>query len=495
MNWLLEACHISKSFAGIQVLNDVSFQLRPGEVHALMGENGAGKSTLAKVLSGLHRPDHGEVFVQGCRVQLVSPHAALKAGIGMVHQELLPFLDLSVAENIFMGQEPASRFLGWVKKDQLHKNAAQILARLGTTISTRSRMRQLPIGERQVVEIAKVLAHDSKVVILDEPTSALTDHETKGLFRIIRELKERGIGIVYISHKFDEVFKLADRITVLRDGGYVTTRLAADLSASDLISLMVGRDLGSVSPRAAPTPGDPVMELRNLSWRGRFQNVSFQVRRGEVLGIAGLMGAGRTDLLNALYGLSPADSGEIRVRGSSVRIRSPRDALKAGIGLVTEDRKQFGFVPRFGVKENLTLANLRAYSRAGFVKRHLEARVAGESIRSCGIKSVSADQAVERLSGGNQQKVVIGRTLLTNPEILMLDEPTRGIDIAAKAEVHQFVRNLVESGKAVLLVSSELPELLSLSHRILVMRTGSVVAELIARDTNNEEILSLAIPR
>lgn len=231
MKWLLEARHISKSFIGVQVLSDVSFQLRAGEVHALMGENGAGKSTLAKVLSGLHRPDHGEVFVRGNKVQLVSPPAALKAGIGMVHQELLPFLDLSVAENIFMGQEPASRFLGWLKKDQLHVRAAQILARLGTKISTRSRMRQLSVGERQVVEIAKVLAHDSKVVILDEPTSALTDHETKGLFRIIRELKERGIGIVYISHKFDEVFKLADRITVLRDGSHVATRPAADLSS------------------------------------------------------------------------------------------------------------------------------------------------------------------------------------------------------------------------------------------------------------------------
>jgi inositol transport system ATP-binding protein len=495
MKWLLEACHISKSFAGIQVLNDVSFQLRPGEVHALMGENGAGKSTFAKVLSGLHRPDHGEVFVQGRNVQLVSPHAALKSGIGMVHQELLPFLDLSVAENIFMGQEPASGFFGWVKKDQLHLEADQLLARLGSAIPTRSRLRQLSVGQRQVVEIAKVLAHDSKVLILDEPTSALTDHETTGLFQIIRELKARGIGIVYISHKFDEVFKLADRITVLRDGRHVITRTAAGLRSSDLISLMVGRDLESVYPRLDSRPGLPALEVRGLSKRGRFQEVSLQVRHGEVLGIAGLMGAGRTDVLNALYGLSPADSGVIKVRGSTVRIRSTRDALRAGIGLVTEDRKQFGFVPRFGIKENLTLANLRSYSCAGFVQRRLEMRVANESVRSCGIKSVSADQAVERLSGGNQQKVVIGRTLLTDPEILMLDEPTRGIDIAAKAEVHQIIRKLVESGKSVLLVSSELQELLSLSHRILVMRTGAVVAELNAGDTNTQEILSLAIPR
>jgi len=435
------------------------------------------------------------VFVHGNQVQLVSPHAALKVGIGMVHQELLPFLDLSVAENVFMGQEPASRFLGWVRKDQLHVQAAQLLARLGASFPTRSRMRHLSVGERQVVEIAKVLAHDSRVLILDEPTSALTDHEANRLFQIIRELKERGIGIVYISHKFDEVFKLADRITVLRDGRHVITRDAAGLRSSDLISLMVGRDLESVYPRLNSAPGEPALQVCSLSKRDRFQEVSFEVRHGEVLGIAGLMGAGRTDVVNALYGLNPADSGVIRVRGASVRIRSPRDALKTGIGLVTEDRKQFGFVPRFGIKENLTLANLRSYSRAGFIQHRRETRIAEESIRSCGIKSISADQTVERLSGGNQQKVVIGRTLLTDPEILMLDEPTRGIDIAAKAEVHQIVRRLVEAGKAVLLVSSELQELLSLSHRILVMRTGAVVAELNARDTNTQEILGLAIPR
>jgi len=495
MNWLLEAHHINKSFAGIQVLKDVSFQLHPGEVHALMGENGAGKSTFANILSGLHRADDGEVCIQGRKVRLDNPHASLKAGIGMVHQELLHFLDLSVAENIFMGQEPASRFFGWVKKDQLHLEAAQLLARLGSSIPTRSTIKQLSVGERQVVEIAKVLAHESKVLILDEPTSALTDREANGLFRIITELKQRGIGIVYISHKFDEVLSLADRITVLRDGRHVITCPAAGVRDQDLISLMVGHDLRSVYPQLTSTPGDPALKVCGLSKRGRFREVSFQVSQGEVLGIAGLMGAGRTDVVNALYGLSPADSGEIRVRGSSVRIRSPRDALKAGLGLVTEDRKQFGFVPRFGIKENLTLANLRSYCRIGFIKRRLESRAAGESTRSCGIKSISADQAVERLSGGNQQKVVIGRTLLTDPQILMLDEPTRGIDIAAKAEIHQMIRELVQSGKAVVLVSSELPELLSLSHRILVMRTGSVVAELVTKDATAQEILSLAIPK
>jgi len=495
MNWLLEARHLSKSFAGVQVLSDVTFQLLPGEVHALMGENGAGKSTLAKILSGLHAADHGEVSVNGRKVDLVSPHAALKSGIGMVHQELLPFLNLSVAENVFMGHEPVSSFIGWVRKEQLHSQTARILARLGTAIPTRARMNQLSVGERQVVEIAKVLAHDSQVLIFDEPTSALTDHEANGLFRIISELKARGIGIVYISHKFDEVFKLADRITVLRDGHHITTCPAAGLSSSALIALMVGRDLGSVYPRVASTPGDPALEVCRLSKRGRFGDVSFQVRQGEVVGIAGLMGAGRTDVVNSIYGLSPADAGEIRIRGSLARIRSPCDALKAGIGLVTEDRKQFGFVPRFSIKENLTLANLRSYCRAGFIQRRRETQVAGDSTRSCGIKSISADQAVERLSGGNQQKVVIGRTLLTNPQILMLDEPTRGIDIAAKAEIHQMIRSLAQSGKAVVLVSSELPELLSLSHRILVMRTGAVVADLITQGTNAQEILRLAIPK
>jgi inositol transport system ATP-binding protein len=355
-------------------------------------------------------------------------------------------------------------------------------------------MRELRVAEMQAVEIAKALAHQAEVIIMDEPTSALSAREEEAFFRTISDLRQRGVAIIYISHKLAEVFQLANRVTVLRDGSHVGTYSTSELTPDRLIALMVGRELNQALPRAAVVPGTPLLVVRGLGKAGRFRDVSFQVGRGEVVGLGGLMGAGRTDVVNAIYGLSPADTGEIRVAGRTVRIARPRDALRAGIGLVSEDRKIFGLVPTLGVRRNMTLAALPRWCRGGFVYRRAERRVANEQMRRLAIKAYDSDQAVMRLSGGNQQKVVLARTLLTEPDVLLLDEPTRGIDIAAKAEVHAIIGQLTRAGKAVLLVSSELSELLALSDRILVMREGTVAGEVDPRQSTPEQILKLAMP-
>lgn len=489
---LVELHGITKSFSGVRVLNKVSISLHAGEVHALLGENGAGKSTLMKVLAGMHAPDEGEIRRQGRPRRFRNAHEALQAGIAMIYQELLPFLDLTVAENILMGREP--RTLGWIDRRALHHQSEQLLSRLGASFSPARKMRELSVAEMQVVEIAKALAHKAEVIIMDEPTSALSDRERDALFRIIGDLRRQGAAVVYISHKLEEVFQLADRITVLRDGCWIATHPAGELSSNRLIELMVGRDLRPAHPETRSEKGDIALSVRRLSRSGRFQDISFDVRRGEVLGLAGLMGAGRTEVINAIFGLPPAESGEIRVDGRSVGITCPRDAIRAGLGWVSEDRKLFGLVPALGVKPNLTLASLRRWCRAGFINQSHENRMAAEQVRALSIKIADLDQPVDHLSGGNQQKTVLGRTLLTEPRILLLDEPTRGIDIAAKAEIHALIHRLVREGLAVVLVSSELPELLALSDRILVMGQGAVTAELEARRTTSEEILKYAMP-
>jgi inositol transport system ATP-binding protein len=494
MDWLFEARELTKSFSGVQVLSGVSFCLRAGEVHAVVGENGAGKSTLMKLLAGLEQPDSGDLRLKGYPVRFRGPHDALRSGIAMIHQELLPFLDLTVAENIFMGQEPASRFLGWIDQRALHKHAALLLARLRVAVSPKQRMRELRVAEMQAVEIAKALAHQAEVVIMDEPTSALSAREVEALFQTINDLRQRGVAIIYISHKLTEVFHLADRMTVLRDGSHVGTYSRGEVTPDRLIALMVGRELNIALPKTTVVAGTALLAIRALGKAGRFRDVSFQVGRGEVVGLGGLMGAGRTDVVNAIYGLSPADTGEIRVGGRTVRIARPRDALRAGIGLVSEDRKIFGLVPTLGVRRNMTLAALRRWCRGGFVDRRAEVSVADEQIGRLAIKARDRDQPVTCLSGGNQQKVVLARTLLTEPDVLLLDEPTRGIDIAAKAEVHAIIGQLTRAGKAVLLVSSELPELLALSDRILVMRAGAVAGEVDPRQSTPEQILKLAMP-
>jgi inositol transport system ATP-binding protein len=495
VNSLLEARDLRKSFSGVEVLHGVALELHRGEVHAVVGENGAGKSTLMKLLAGLEQPDAGELRLDGAPVFIGSPHEALRHGIAMIHQELLPFPDLTVAENIFMGQGLSSRMCGWIDQRGLHARAKELLARLDIPVSPGQQMGELRVAEMQAVEIAKALAHQARVIIMDEPTSALSDREATALFRIVADLRQQGVALVYISHKLNEVFQLADRVTVLRDGASVGTYRTPELTHNRLVALMVGRELTLTNSRPALARREPVLVVDGLGQGNRFRHVSFEVAPGEILGLGGLMGAGRTEVVNAIYGLEPADAGEIRVSGQRVRISRPSDALRAGIGLVSEDRKTYGFVPTFSLRPNITLAALRRWTRGGFVDRKAEERVAQEQIARLGIHAKGHHQPVTVLSGGNQQKVVIARTLLTEPNILLLDEPTRGIDIGAKAEVHALIRQLAAAGKAVVLVSSELPELMALSDRVLVMRAGAVAGEVDPRQATQEEILNLAMPQ
>jgi ABC-type sugar transport system ATPase subunit len=491
---LLQVRNLSKYFPGVKALADVRLEVEAGAVHALMGENGAGKSTLMRILAGLDQPDAGEIRFRGRAVRLRHPHDALRMGISMIHQELLPFPELSVAENIFMGQEPVRGWLGWIDKPALNRAARRLLDSLGVPLSPPRLMKELSVAEMQTVEIAKALSHRAAAIIMDEPTSAISEREVEALFRIIRELKSRGVAVIFISHKMSEVFRIADRVTILRDGRYVASHPIQELTQEKLIRLMVGRDLGTVSPRP-PNPGGPVvLEVRGFSRAGHFHNVDLELRQGEILGLAGLMGAGRTGLARALFGLDRVDRGEIRIRGRLARITSPRQAIALGLIMVGEDRKLDGLVLNLSVQQNLTLSSLAKCCRGGFIDHRQEAAVADDQIGAFGIKTPHRTLPVRLLSGGNQQKVVIAKTLLTDPSILILDEPTRGIDVGAKAEVYAIITRLAREGKAILMVSSELPEILSLSDRILVMHQGVITARLEPRHTSQEEILKYAMP-
>lgn len=442
-------------------------------MHALMGENGAGKSTLLKIIAGQLGADSGTVERAG--------------GVALIHQELMPFLDLSVAENVWMGREPVRGFRGWIDRRAMRRGAKRLLERLGSALDPDRRMSGLSVADMQMVEIAKALATDAEAILMDEPTSALAHHEAEALFGVILDLTGRGIAVVYTSHKMDEVFRIADTITVLRDGRRVASAPASEFDEARLIALMVGRELAAAPARDAVVPGEPGLEVR-------FGDVGFAVRRGEVLGIAGLMGSGRTELANAIYGLAPRRAGEIRVNGKAVRIGSPADAIRHGIAMVSEDRKQWGIVPRMSVAQNLTLASLPRVCRGPWIDARRESETADREMSALAIKARSRDQEIATLSSGNQQKVMIGKALMTQPEILILDEPTRGIDVAAKAEVHGIVRRLAREGKAIVMISSEMPEILGVSDRILVMRGGRFTAELNPRRTTQEEMLKLAMP-
>ncbi len=540
----LEAHNISKAFDGVRALEEVSLELRAGEVHALMGENGAGKSTLMHVVAGLHAPDAGEIRLHGRRVIVRSPHEAMRLGITMIHQELMPIPDLTVAENVLLGHEPASRVIGWIDRRAQREEARRLLDLLGADVPVRRRMRDLSVAQMQTVEIAKALGCNARIVIMDEPTAAISGHEVEALFRVIDALTRQGVAIAYITHRMDEVFRIAQTVTVLRDGRHVETRPARELDEQRLIGLMVGRELKPIFAAATerrketvPSPGSSgvdgktaghvgepgcfdsrnhppdhsvkiatdsgshgkgtapcALTVRGLGRAGAFEDVSFDVRRGEVLGLAGLMGAGRTEVVSALFGLVPADRGSILVDGAPVRIRCPADAMRCGIGMVTEDRKGDGLVPTMSVRQNITLASLPACCSGPLVRHGREAGVAAAGIRRFGIRTASDRQAVGRLSGGNQQKVVIARALLTQPSIVILDEPTRGIDVGAKVEVYGIIARLAREGKAVILVSSDLPEVLSLSDRLLVMRQGRVAAELVPARSSQEEVLKHAMP-
>ena len=458
-----------------------------------MGENGAGKSTFMKVLIGLLTPDAGQIMVDGQPLTTGSVKASMAQGIAMIHQEVLVVPELTVAQNLFLGRETSGGMWRWVNDRRLNRQASELLAQLGVDIQPDTQLSQLSVSQRQMVEIAKAISNEARVIIMDEPTSSLTEREVAMLFRIIRELTRKGVAIIYISHKMEEIFAIADTITVLRDGQYMATKRASEFDTDSLITLMVGRQIDSLFPPSSVTPGDEVLSVKHLTRYGKFSDLSFTVHAGEVLGIAGLMGAGRTELARVLYGLDQPDEGEMVVKGAKVTIRTPQDAIRHGIGYVSEDRKGWGFVPGLSVKENITLASLPAYRQGPFIEAGAELAAATTLMADLNIKASSPDQLVAQLSGGNQQKVVIGKVLLANPSLVILDEPTCGIDVGAKAEIYKLINRLKASGIAIILISSELPELLGLSDRVLVLAKGKQTAMLLGKDATQETIMRYAM--
>jgi len=497
METLLRITDLSKAFAGVQALDDVNFDLRAGEVHALMGENGAGKSTLMKALAGIHKPDAGEIWLAGRAVQIKGPRHAQDLGIGIVHQELHLMNHLNAAQNIYIGREPR-RCAGMLLDERaLEAQTGKLFERLNLRLDPRAPVGQLTVASQQLVEISKALSMRSKLLILDEPTAAVNPEEVEDLFRIVRQLRSEGVAIVYISHKMDELRRIADRVTVMRDGRTVATRPMAEISVDEIITMMVGRAVDtSARPRLPAVQGEALLSVRNLQRGKAVRDVSFEARRGEILGFAGLMGAGRTEVARAVFGADPVDAGEISVGGKLQRIRSPRDAVRAGIGYLSEDRKQFGLATSMDVESNVVMAAMPKFLRAGFFMNRVAMRgVADAFIKRLAIRTPSASQQVALLSGGNQQKVVIAKWLLRDCDILFFDEPTRGIDVGAKAEIYKLMEELAASGKAIVVISSELPELLRLSHRVLVMCEGRITGELSAGLADPERIMQLATQR
>ncbi|KVM67603.1 D-ribose transporter ATP-binding protein [Burkholderia ubonensis] len=494
---LVELRGISKRFPGVQALDDCRFDLQAGEVHALMGENGAGKSTLMKILAGVYEKDGGEILLDGRAVDVAEPRAALALGIGIIHQELNLMNHLSVAQNIFIGREPRGRFGAFIDEERLNRDAAAIFARMRLDLDPRTPVGRLTVARQQMVEIAKALSFDSRVLIMDEPTAALNDAEIAELFRIIRDLRAHGVGIVYISHRMDELRRIADRVTVMRDGKYVATVPMAGTSMDAIIAMMVGRQLDA-QLRTPPdtSANDVVLDVRGLS-RGRaIRDVGFTLRRGEILGFAGLMGAGRTEVARAIFGADPVDAGEIRVHGARATIRTPADAVAHGIGYLSEDRKHFGLAVGMDVQNNIALPSLRRFVRSGvFLDARAMRDAAHAYVRRLAIRTPSVAQPARLLSGGNQQKIVIAKWLLRDCDILFFDEPTRGIDVGAKSEIYKLLDALAADGKAIVMISSELPEVLRMSHRILVMCEGRVTGELSAAEATQEKIMQLATQR
>ena len=490
-NVILQMENISKSFPGVNALSNVNLAVRRGTIHALMGENGAGKSTLMKILDGMYTPDSGQIIFQGQTVTVDTTQTALKLGISMIHQELSPIPHMSVAENIFLGREPLARF-GMIDKRKMNTDTKALLHRLEIDINPTTLMKDLSVANTQMVEIAKAISYDSRLIIMDEPTSAITEREVAHLFSMIRSLKAKGVSIIYITHKMDEVFQIADDITVLRDGKHIATVPASETNRDHLITMMVGRELTEMFPKEVAPIGEIVLSVRNLTRKGIVEDVSFDLHRGEILGIAGLMGAGRTTVIESIFGIHKIDAGEITIKGRKTRINSPADAIKNGLALLTEDRKLTGIMGVLPVRDNMVIASLPNYEKRGLLDgRRIEATYKQEKTR-LDIKSPSMFQLIKLLSGGNQQKVLVSRWLLTSPDILILDEPTRGIDVGTKAEIHKLMSRLAQDGKAIIMISSELPEILGMSDRILVMHEGKVGGLFERKDATQKSIMEAA---
>ncbi|MDH7785611.1 inositol transport system ATP-binding protein [Ochrobactrum sp. 19YEA23] len=491
-DYLLEVEGIRKEFPGVVALDNVQFRLRPGTVHALMGENGAGKSTLMKIIAGVYTPDEGQIRLRGEYISLKSPRDALERGIAMIHQELALMNFMTVAENIWIRREPTNS-IGLIDHAEMTDRTRTLFKQLKIDIDPLADVHTLTIAQRQMVEIAKAVSYESGVLIMDEPTSALTETEVEHLFDIIRDLRSRGIGIVYITHKMNELFEIADEFSVFRDGSYVGTHASSDVTRDDIIRMMVGREITNMFPKEKAEIGDVILSVNGLTLRGVFHDISFDLRRGEILGVAGLVGSGRSNVAEALFGVTPATSGSIRINGRETDIRAPSDAMREGMALLTEDRKETGCFLPLSILENMQIAALQEnYAHAGFVDERRLTLQCEEMRKTLRVKTPNLDERIENLSGGNQQKVLIARWLMTQPEILILDEPTRGIDVGAKAEIHRLISQLAQRGVAVIMISSELPEVLGMSDRILVMHEGHMTGILDRADADQVKIMELA---
>ena len=487
----IEMRGIDKLFGSNQVLKQAGFTLESGEVHALMGENGAGKSTLMKILTGVYTKDAGTVLVDGKEVNYKNPQEAEKAGIVFIYQELNVMFDLTVEENLFMGKEIHGKF-GICDKKAMQKKAQEALNILGVNISPKTVMAELSVGQQQMVEICKALMADAKVIIMDEPTAALTQSETVALFKVIESLRKKGVSMVYISHRMEEIFELCDRITVLRDGSYIGVKNIPETNMNEIVKMMIGREIGERYPSRNVKIGKEVLKVKELTRKGTFHDVNFSVRAGEVLGVSGLMGAGRTEIMQAIFGNLSYESGTIEIDGKEVKISNPRQAMEHGIGFMTEDRKTEGLMRDKSIRENISLCNLRRISKSSVISREAEKNMVAEAIKDLHIKCFGSYHECNNLSGGNQQKVVLAKWILTNPKILILDEPTRGVDIGAKKEIYSIINKLAAQGVAIIMVSSELPEVLGMSDNIMVVREGEVRGIISYEEANQERVMTLA---
>lgn len=488
---LLEVTGLTKTFPGVKALDNVEFRLERGCIHAVCGENGAGKSTLMNILMGVYQRDEGEILVRGEPVHFQMPRNALDAGIAIIEQELNPVPEMTVTENLFLGRED-TRFGLWVDYRALEKRAAMLLGELGAEIDPSEKMKYLSLAQVQLVEIAKAISYDSDVIIMDEPTSAIGEKDADRLFESIAFLKKKGKGIVYVSHRMKEIFSISDKVTVFRDGRYIGTHPTPSITRAELVNMMIGRKLEEEYVKTNKPTDKPAMEVRNLSRHGVFEDISLTVHRGEILGVFGLMGSGRSEFFDALFGVEPADDGEIVVFSEKKRHNKPRQAMKSGLALVTEDRKLSGLVPQSSVRDNVSLPNLRKLSNGILINRRRELREVKEMTARFSVKTPSLKQIVSRLSGGNQQKVVLSKWLLTKPGILLLDEPTRGIDVGAKREIYAFISEFANQGNAVIMISSELPEVMGMSDRIVVFHNGKKVGDYHRNDITQDDLMRLA---
>ncbi len=491
MDAFLQLRDISKRFHTVQALDNVSADIRRGEIHVVIGENGAGKSTLMKIVAGLYQQDSGRILLDGKEMHFTSPRDAIDHRISMIHQELLPVPHLTAAQNIFLGREPLTS-LGTIDHAKLNRDTQELFNLIGIELNPRQLMRQLSTAQMQLVEIAKAVSYRSEILIMDEPTSALSNKEIEKLYTLIFMLKKRGVAIVFISHKLDEIFRVADVITVLRDGILVGSVQAKDIDKEALISMMIGRDIHQIYHKVQVQIGAPVLEVRGLTKKGLFKNIGFTLHQNEILGISGLMGAGRTEVAETIFGLRQADAGQIFVGGKEVKIRGPHDAQKYGIALIPEDRKLLGLNLKNTTGFNISICNIKEFLRMKFVNRRLESQAVDKMIEELNIKVSSRRTPVVSLSGGNQQKVVLAKWLMTLPDILIMDEPTRGIDIGAKAEIYKLITSMVQNGKSVIMISSELPEIIGMSDRVVVLCEGKVTGILEGKHINQHDIMRCA---